>query len=111
MTFVFRIGAAAAALALTAGGALSDETGFADSHEQRREGGRLCLSDHAHSGYGEGKTKSSASAAAIKSWAEFTAFEYGTSWARYTLAAGKSTKFTKEAKGWSANIEARPCKG
>lgn len=92
-------------------GAQCDETGFADSHAQRREGGRLCLSDHAHSGYGEGKTKSSASAAAIKSWAEFTAFEYGTSWARYSRAAGKSTKFTKESNGWSANIEARPCKG
>jgi len=111
MHIVLHIGAASAALLLTTAGLHADETGFASSHDLRKEGGRLCMADHFHSGQGAGATKSAATQAAIRSWAEFTDFEYGSSWARYSLAAGKSTHFTKEAKGWSAAVDARPCRG
>jgi hypothetical protein len=96
---------------LTAAGAQADETGLASSHVLRKEGGRLCMADHFHSGYGTGATKAAATRAAIRSWADFTDFEYGSSWARYSRAASKSTSFTKEEKGWGANVEARPCRG
>jgi len=89
----------------------ADDTGFAYSHDLVKDGGRLCMKDHFHSGYGDGATKAAATNAAIKSWADFTAFEYGTAWARYSLAKSKSTKFTKAEKGWSANVDARPCRG
>jgi hypothetical protein len=102
--------AAASLLAMTSS-ALCDDTGFAYSHDLQKEGGRLCMKDHFHSGYGDGPTKVAASRAAMKSWAEFTAFEYGTDWARYSLAASKSTKYTKAENGWSANVDARPCRG
>ena len=89
---------------------IADDTGLAYSHTLRKEGGRLCMADHAHSGSGAGRTKASANKAAIRSWAGFTNFEYGTVWARYSLAKSKSTRNTKEATGWSATVEARPCR-
>lgn len=92
------------------GGALADDTGFASSHTWRKEGGKTCFADHFHSGSGNGATKDAAKSAAIKSWAEFTAFEYGTDWARFGRAASVTVKYTKEAAGWSATIDARPCR-
>ena len=41
-------------LAMSAG-AFADDTGFAYSHNLRKEGGRLCMSDHYHSGSGSGR--------------------------------------------------------
>jgi hypothetical protein len=106
-----RISFAISTLALIATSALADDTGFAYSHDLVKDGGRLCMKDHFHSGYGDGPTKSAAERAAIRSWAEFTAFEYGTVWARYSLAKSRATKYTKADKGWSANVDARPCRG
>jgi hypothetical protein len=91
--------------------AWADDTGLASMHELRRERGRLCMSDHWHMGSGEGRTRASARAAAIRSWAEFTDFEYGSAWAHFSLAASPSTRFTKAAGGWSADVDARPCRG
>jgi hypothetical protein len=91
--------------------AFADDTGLAYSHTLRKEGGRLCMADHFHTGSGEGLTKESARRAAIQSWAGFTNFEYGTVWARFSLARSQSTRFTKAEKGWSAYVEARPCRG
>ena len=90
--------------------AIADDTGLAYSHTLRKEGGRLCMADHYHSGSGEGRSKDGARKAAIRSWADFTNFEYGTVWARFSLAASPSTRFSKEANGWSAYIDARPCR-
>lgn len=89
---------------------LADDTGLAYSHDLRKEQGKLCMSDHWHSGSGDGRTKSAAQAAAIRSWAGFTNFEYGTVWARYSLAAGKSVRYVKADNGWTAYIDARPCR-
>lgn len=90
--------------------AQADDTGLAYSHTLRKEGGRLCMADHYHSGSGEGRSKATAKKAAIRSWAGFTNFEYGTVWARWSRAKSKSTRYTKEAVGWSATVEARPCR-
>lgn len=95
----------------TTAGAFADDTGLAYSHDLRKEGGRLCMSDHYHSGSGEGRSKNAARSAAIRSWADFTNFEYGSAWARFSAAASSSTRYTKADPGWSANIEARPCRG
>jgi len=92
-------------------GAWADDTGFAYSHTLRKEGGRLCMADHFHSGSGAGRTKAAAQAAAARSWADFTNFEYGSAWARWSLASGKAVRYTKEASGWSADVDARPCRG
>jgi len=89
---------------------LADDTGLAYSHTLRKERGRLCMADHWHSGSGEGRTKAAARRAAIRSWADFTNFEYGTVWAHFSLAASAKTRYTKAAKGWSAAIDARPCR-
>ena len=92
-------------------GASADDTGFAYTHTLRKEGGRLCMADHYHSGSGTGHTKAAAQAAAARSWADFTNFEYGSAWARWSRAGGKSVRYTKEAAGWSADVDARPCRG
>lgn len=102
--------AAAAALASTVT-VHADDTGFAYSHSLRKEGGSLCMADHYHSGSGAGKTKPGALAAAARSWADFTNFEYGSAWARWSIARGKSVRYTKEASGWSVDLDARPCRG
>jgi hypothetical protein len=90
--------------------ALADDTGLAYSHTLRKERGRTCMADHWHAGSGEGRTKAAARNAAIRSWAEFTNFEYGTVWAHFSLAASPETRYTKASNGWSADIDARPCK-
>jgi hypothetical protein len=91
--------------------AIADDTGLAYSHTLRKEGGKLCMADHYHSGTGAGRTKAAARSAAIRSWADFTNFEYGTAWARFSRAASQSTRYTKAEKGWSADVDARPCRG
>ncbi len=89
---------------------VADDTGLAYSHDLRKERGRLCMADHWHSGSGEGRTKAAARRAAIRSWADFTNFEYGSVWAHFSLAASPQTRYTKESNGWSATFDARPCR-
>jgi hypothetical protein len=102
--------AAIIATSAAAAGARADDTGFAYSHDLKKESGRTCFASHAHSGIGEAKTKDKAQAAALKSWYEYTAGEYGSDWARWGRSAGQSVSYTKTADGWSANISSRPCK-
>lgn len=89
--------------------AFADETGMASMHEWRSERGITCHADHFHSGSGEGPTKAAARKAAITSWQEFTAFEYGTDWAYFRHAGSKAIGYSKTANGWSATVEGRPC--
>ena len=102
--------AALAGLGCTIAGARAEDSGLAIDHDVARENGRLCMSNHAHSGSGTSATKPAAREAAIRSWIEFTNFEYGAAWASFAAVAGQSTRYTKEASGWSATVEARPCK-
>jgi hypothetical protein len=81
-----------------------------DSYAQRKEGGRTCLAEHVHTASGPGATKPAARAAAIRAWIEYTNDEYGRAWASFGNAAGSATRYTKEASGWSATIDARPCR-
>jgi hypothetical protein len=89
--------------------AFADETGFAGMHDWRKERGIMCFADHFHGGAGKGRTKKAARHAAIKAWRVYTATEYGTDWAYFGRAASKSTEYTREANGWSALVQARPC--
>jgi hypothetical protein len=75
----------------------------------RKEGGRLHVGSLPFRI--RRRTHEGRRAAAIRSWADFTNFEYGTAWARFSAAAGSSTRYTKAERGWSADIEARPCRG
>jgi hypothetical protein len=107
----------AAALLVVVGGlftaerASADETGLASIHSWSRQGHRICFTDHFHSGTGTAKpTKAAALEDAAHSWAEFTAAEYGTSWAYFGKAASKSEKCDKVAGGFACSVEARPCK-
>ncbi len=88
----------------------ADETGFAAMHAVRKERGRICMSDHYHYGSGTGATKQAALASAIQAWSSFTDFEYGSTWASFKRAAGKSVSYSASSGGWSADISARACK-
>ncbi|MEO1280509.1 MAG: hypothetical protein AAFR75_04435 [Pseudomonadota bacterium] len=88
----------------------ADRTGMADMHDQRREGSKICLSGHFHTGTGKGRSKRAAKADAIKAWQEFTAWEYGLDWAYFIRAKSKSVGYERAAEGWEATVEARPCR-
>ncbi|MGQ0456866.1 MAG: hypothetical protein ACT4OU_07375 [Hyphomicrobium sp.] len=88
----------------------ADDTGFAASHDLRKEGGRTCMSEHAHSASGDGKTKASARVAALKEWYVYTAGEYGSDWANWSKSGSQKTAYTKAETGWTATVESRPCK-
>ena len=107
---VFAVASLAACLAVPPATA-DDETGLAGIHEQRREGNRICMSSHFHSGSSSGhKTRKEAEAAAVRDWAGFTAWEYGLAWGSYRLAASKSMNCTQSGRSWGCQVEARPCK-
>jgi hypothetical protein len=90
--------------------AIADDTGAATMHDLRKEGGRSCMVDHIHAGTGEGKTKATATSAAIKEWYAYTAGEYGSDWASWGKSAGKKITYAKADAGWSSTVESRPCK-
>lgn len=102
--------AVAAGIAIAASGVRADDTGFAYAHDLRKEHGKLCMTGHWHSGSGTGSSKAAAKRAAMRSWIDFTNFEYGSVWARYGRAASKSVRYAKESSGWSATVEGRPCR-
>jgi len=86
------------------------EGGLAGMHDLGKEGGKLCMTEHSHSGSGTGATKNAAKAVAIRSWIDFTNLEYGRAWASFANSASQKTTYTKEQSGWSATVEGRPCK-
>lgn len=104
--------AAVVALGLPLGEALADDTGVAQLlHSMRREGKRLCLESHFHTGSSAGApTKKAAEVAAVKAWAEFTAWEYGTDWAQWVRAGSKKLACAQSGASWGCEAEARACK-
>lgn len=103
--------AATAAACVVVPTALADVTGLASMHKLRREAGRLCMADHWH--YGSSGVQSSKRAAqrtAIRSWQDFTDLEYGSTWARYSVARSKKMSCSASSSGWSCDVEARPCR-
>ena len=115
-------GCAVAAVACVAGlvsvaeaaprkGAMPPITGLAAMHDMRREGGRLCFSDHFHYGSSNGhRDAKTAQAAAIRSWADFVVFEYDQSWANFGKSGSKEVKCAPGSSGWSCDVSSRPCR-
>jgi hypothetical protein len=97
------------ALATPMAASAQEITGLAAMHDMRRERGKLCMSDHWHSGNGSGATKDAAQKAAIRSWIDFTNLEYGRRWASFSNSASRKVSYSKESSGWSASVEGRPC--
>ena len=108
----FVVSAGALTLALLAGEAVaqSQETGMAEIHAWVKVGRKNCMVDHFHDGNGTGPTRAKAEAAAIRAWVEFTAWEYGNPWGRYTIAASKKMTCSGGSGGWTCAVEARPCR-
>jgi len=98
------------AIGAVAAPASADDNGLAYMHDLRSEGGRSCFLDHFHYGSGAGATRNAAQRDAISSWQSFTAFEYGTDWARFGRAASKQISCSKSASGYDCSLNARPCK-
>jgi hypothetical protein len=86
------------------------ETGVAKIHTWTKVDRKTCMLDHFHYGSGNGPTRAQAARAAIRSWAEFTAWEYGDPWGRYFMAASKKVTCALGSSGWSCSVEARPCR-
>ncbi len=105
LTVAVSMGAAALGVPASA-----DETGLAASHSWRKEGGKVCFSDHWHYGTGSGPTRKAAERDAAGAWAGFTSFEYGSTWARYSKAASKKMSCSQGSGGWNCSVEARPCR-
>ncbi len=105
------IAAVAVVVPISPPAADADDTGFASIHDLRRERGRLCMADHWHSGSGSGRTKRAARRDAIRSWASFTAMEYGSDWARFRRARSKSIRCRRTGRrSYDCSVEARPCR-
>lgn len=80
-------------------------------HDQRVEGGRVCMSDHFHNGSSSGhSTRQAAEREAISSWAGFTAWEYGNQWGSWRIAASKKVNCSQLTGAWGCEVEARPCR-
>lgn len=92
--------------------ASADDTGVAQVlHDLKREGKRTCMVTHSHSGSSAGEaSRKAAEIAAVKAWAGFTAWEYGTDWAQWTKAAGKQMSCTQSGASWGCSVDARPCR-
>jgi hypothetical protein len=102
---------AAAALITFASAANAQETGLSGMHDQRVEGGRVCMSDHFHYGSSSGqRSRRAAETAAMQSWADFTVLEYGSPWGSARTAASRGMKCSQSGSGWSCDFEARPCR-
>lgn len=111
-TGCFKRGLIAAALVALSAPVMAQEV--ADIHEQRRERGVVCFTDHYHYGSSSGlSSKKAAQAAAIKSWADFVNFEYGGAWTSWARSGSKSIKCDHAGPGgaWSCDVNARPCRG
>lgn len=103
--------AASLALALPLAPASADDTGVGQMlHTMKRIGKKVCFDEHYHTGSGTGATKKAAEVDAVKAWAGFTAFEYGTDWAQWSKAHNKSLKCSPGGSGFSCQADAVPCK-
>ena len=78
-------------------------------HDERREGGVCCFTEHTHSAVGAGEnSRAKALTEAVKAWEDFTWFEYGSPYERWSIAHSKSVSCTTGA-GWTCTVVARAC--
>ena len=100
----------AAGFGVMAGGEAAAQ-GLSDLHSHVRVGNRVCFADHFHTGNSGGQSsRRAAERAAIQSWQDFTGFEYGAAWGRFSLAASKSVRCSPSGSSWSCEVAARPCR-
>ena len=86
-------------------------TGLAASHDLRREGNRLCFSEHTHYGSSVGQPNQKvAQIAAIRAWSDFVDLEYGGTWSSFARASCKDLKCSPSNGGWGCDLAARPCR-
>lgn len=105
------LGAAALAFAMGAAPARADDTGFASIHDLAMVGSKVCMTDHSHNGTGDtASSRKAAELSAIRSWASFTALEYGTDWANFGLSVGKAMSCSQNSGGWQCSVDARACR-
>lgn len=91
--------------------ATADDTGFITIHDLRREGRFYCTASHEHVGTGTAqRTKKRAVRSAARDWSGFTAWEYGTDWARWSYARGKTVSCNGPRGSIVCTVSARPCK-
>lgn len=106
------VAAVALAAMMTAGSMQvnAQQSGMAGMHAQHVVKGRLCFSGHTHVGSsGAERSKRAALAAAARDWSSFTAFEYGSSWARWRIATAKKVMCERSSGSWSCEVHAMPC--
>lgn len=72
---------------------------------------KYCQADrHMHYGSGNGANKQKARRAAIQAWANFTVFEYGSAYGKWSLARFKRVSCSRSGAQWSCSVEANPCR-
>jgi hypothetical protein len=80
-------------------------------HEKVRIGGKLCMADHFHQGASNGMaSRKAAEIAAIKSWQDFTAWEYGSAWGSWAASVSRSMNCGPSGGSWGCTINSRPCR-
>ena len=95
----------------SAASAAPGETGLVGLHSKVVIGRKLCMSDHYHSGNSTGQpSKKAAEVAAIRSWQDFTGWEYGGAWGNYQNAESKRLSCSGSGRDWSCSVDARPCR-
>jgi hypothetical protein len=99
-----------ASLTLGVPAAQASETGLHIIHILKKEHGRVCMAEHTHYGSAGGRSRASAQAESVKSWAQLVALEYGTVWAHFSYASNKVVKCKSSSGIWSCDIEGRPCR-
>ncbi|MGI9423395.1 MAG: hypothetical protein ACR2PA_09385 [Hyphomicrobiaceae bacterium] len=83
----------------------------ADGWAQMRIGGKICFAEHEH--YGESPpwpSKRGARAYAIRTWENFTSWEYGKRWGSYRRAVAKRLTCNRASGKWVCSTTARPCR-
>ena len=104
-------GALALGLLVAAGdAAVAQDMGLASMHTWVRVGGRVCMLDHFHDGSGSGSTRAAAQRAAIQSWTDFTAWEYGRRWGSWGASVSKKMGCSGGGGSYSCSVSSRPCR-
>ncbi len=103
-------GSLVAMAALAVSPAFAGETGLDGIHAKMRVGNKVCFDGHSHPGSGGGPSKKVAEYAAVQSWADFVALEYGSDWAHYNKSYRPSMRCSQSAAGWSCDLDATPCR-
>jgi len=89
----------------------ADETGFINLHQLRRYGNYLCTATHEHTGNGTvQKNRKLAIRSAVRSWSDFTVWEYGSDWGKWKYARDKGVMCNGNRGSITCSVVARPCK-